>query len=400
MGEVYRARDTRLERTVAIKVLPAHLSANPQLRQRFEREARAISSLNHPHICVLHDIGHQAGIDYLVMEFIPGVTLTEKLATGALPEGDVVRLGTQLAEALEEAHQQGVVHCDLKPGNIKITPKGQAKILDFGIATVLRAAGDTTTIHTETSVVAGSLPYMAPEQLEGEALDGRTDIYALGAVLYEMCAGQRPFRGELAHRLTHAILHETPQPPRELNPQLSAELERIILKALEKTPGSRYQSVRELRIALERLQASGLERARQSDKEPEASSTKGVSQTIVGGICVLRPGSMMSPNECRALEDLLEQRIQDGYRLFVLDMKEISHFNSLSIKTIVGSSARLEMKLGKLVFASPAKQVRELLRHIKLEGLIKLYDTVESALADLLGVSLDQVPRVEYGEER
>jgi len=400
MGEVYRARDTRLERTVAVKVLPAQLSANPDLRRRFEREGRAISSLNHPHICTLHDIGHQAGIDYMVMEFIPGVTLKEKLASGALPEGEVVRLGTQLAEGLEEAHQKGVVHCDLKPGNIKITPKGQIKILDFGIARVLRAAGDTTTIHTETSVVAGSLPYMAPEQLEGEALDGRTDIYALGAVLYEMCAGQRPFRGELAQRLTHAILHERPQPPRELNPQLSLELEGIILKALEKTPGSRFQSVGELRITLERLQAPGLEKARQTAGKPEASPTKGITQTIVSGICVLRPERLMSPNECRALEDLLEQRIRDGYRLFVLDMKEIPHFNSLSVDTVVGSSARLQMKLGKLVLASPAKQVRELFRRIKLEGLIKSYDTVESAVADLLGVSLDQVPRVEYGEER
>ncbi len=198
MGEVYRAHDERLERDVALKVLPTGTLADEANRKRFRKEALALSKLNHPHIATVHDFDTQAGTDFLVMELVEGVTLSDKLAGGPLLEKELARLGMQLAEALEEAHERGVVHRDLKPGNVMVTAKGQVKVLDFGLAKLLRpdvaSATATTESFTETQAVAGTLPYMAPEQLRGEGVDARTDIHALGAVLYEMATGQGLFR--------------------------------------------------------------------------------------------------------------------------------------------------------------------------------------------------------------
>src|SRR5262250_2614429 len=204
MGEVYRARDTRLERTVAIKILPAHLSSDPGRKQRFEREAKTISNLNHPHICVLHDIGQQDGIDYLVMECLEGETLAKRLEKGALPLEQVLNLGAQIADALDKAHRSGVVHRDLKPGNIMLTPTG-AKLLDFGLAKPAAALVSSITVSaaavpsspvTEEGTIVGTFQYMSPEQIEGKELDGRSDIFSLGAVLYELLTGQRAFSGK------------------------------------------------------------------------------------------------------------------------------------------------------------------------------------------------------------
>jgi len=199
MGEVYRARDTRLDRTVAIKVLPEHL-ANPQLRERFEREAKAISSLSHPHICPLYDVGHEGGIDYLVMEYLEGETLAHRLKKGALPTDQVLQYAIQVTGALDTAHRHGVIHRDMKPGNIMLTKTG-AKLLDFGLAKMRAtepAAGMTalptqTTPLTGEGAILGTLQYMAPEQLEGAEADARTDIFAFGAVIYEMAAGRKAF---------------------------------------------------------------------------------------------------------------------------------------------------------------------------------------------------------------
>src|SRR5881396_3008946 len=204
MGEVYRARDTRLDRTVAIKVLPDHLSTNAELRQRFEREARAVSSLSHPHICTLYDIGHQDGVDYLVMEFIEGSSLADRLEKGSLPAEQVLRYAIQIAGALDKAHRAGIVHRDLKPGNIMLTKSG-AKLLDFGLAK-LQGSGSglvsgltslPTELHALTGqgTILGTFQYMAPEQLEGREADARTDIFAFGAVVYEMATGKRTFTG-------------------------------------------------------------------------------------------------------------------------------------------------------------------------------------------------------------
>jgi len=252
MGEVYRARDERLDRDVALKVLPAGTLADEAARKRFRKEALALSKLNHPNIETVHDFDTQEGVDFLVMEHIPGVTLSDKLAKGSLPEKEIAHLGVQLAEGLAAAHEQGVVHRDLKPGNLRVTTDGRLKILDFGVAKTLRSVSETATTEslTETQAAAGTLPYMAPEQLRGEPVDARTDIHALGVVLYEMATGQLPFREELVPRLIDAILHQTPVTPRAMNARVSPELERIILKCMEKDPDNRYQSAKEAGVDL------------------------------------------------------------------------------------------------------------------------------------------------------
>jgi len=220
MGEVYRARDRRLDRTVAIKVLPSHLSSSPEVRQRFEREAKTISQLSHPHICALYDVGREDGTEYLVMEYLEGETLADRLAKGGLPLEQTLRYGVEMADALDKAHRQGIVHRDLKPGNVMLTKSG-VKLLDFGLAKAIRrpldAAGREQTAAeqdplaknsltaiatvmdspdlTQEGTILGTLPYMAPEQLAGKEADARTDIFALGAMLYEMATGRRAFSG-------------------------------------------------------------------------------------------------------------------------------------------------------------------------------------------------------------
>src|SRR6266568_2892284 len=255
MGVVYRAHDMRLDRDVALKVLPAGRLAGEAARDRFHREALALAKLNHAHIGAIYDFDTQEGVDFLVMEYIPGTTLGEQLASGPLPESEVLRLGTQIVAALEEAHEQGIVHRDLKPGNIMVTPKGQAKVLDFGLAKLLRPESEVSTADqlSSSAAVAGTLPYMPPEQLRGKPADGRSDIYAAGAVLYEMATGRRPFREKVATALVDDILHKPPPPPGRLNHDLSPRLEEIILKCLEKEPESRYQSAKELAVDLRRL---------------------------------------------------------------------------------------------------------------------------------------------------
>ena len=222
MGEVYRAKDTRLDRTVALKVLPQHLAADPDLRQRFEREARAVSSLNHPHICALFDVGRQEGTDFLVMEYLEGETFAARLSRGPLPTEQVLRYGIEIADALDKAHRQGIVHRDLKPGNVMLTKSG-AKLLDFGLAKLHGAQGAppaamlsalATPAHplTEHGTVLGTFQYMAPEQLEAKEADARSDIFALGSLLYEMASGKRAFTGKSRASLIAAILSAEPPP--------------------------------------------------------------------------------------------------------------------------------------------------------------------------------------------
>ena len=254
MGDVFRARDEHLARDVAIKVLPAGTLADESVRKHFRKEALALSKLNHPNIATIHDFDTQQGVDFLVMEYIPGVTLSEKLANRPLPKKEVIGLGTQLAEGLFAAHDQGVVHCDLKPSNLRLTPDGRLKILDFGLAKLRPPVTDraTTESLSEAQTIAGTLPYMAPEQLLGGEIDARTDIHAAGSVLYEMATGRRPFPQINGPQLIEAILHEAPTPPSALS-LVSQGLESVILKALDKEPGQRYQSARELLIDLQRL---------------------------------------------------------------------------------------------------------------------------------------------------
>ncbi len=248
MGEVYRARDTRLDRTVAIKVLPAHVANHPEARQRFEREARAVSSLNHPHICVLHDIGREGEVDFMVMEYLEGETLGTRLGRGPLGPDQVARFATQIADALGQAHKQGVFHRDLKPGNIMLTRTG-AKLLDFGLAKFQSPAspGDATLslALTQKGTILGTFQYMAPEQIEGREIDGRTDIFSFGAVLYEMVTGQKAFSGATHTSLVASILAAAP-PPLE-NPSL----DRVVRRCLAKDPDQRWQSAMDLGAELQ-----------------------------------------------------------------------------------------------------------------------------------------------------
>ncbi len=256
MGVVYRAHDERLERDVALKILPQGALADESSRQRFRKEALALSRLNHPNIAVIHDFDTQDGTDFLVQELIPGLTLSEMIA-GPLSIREIINLGSQLCDGLAAAHDRGTVHRDLKPANIRVTPDARLKILDFGLATVVHAAGplDPTASLSETQVVSGTLPYMAPEQLLNEQLDARVDIWATGCVLYEMATGRRVFLGS-GPPLIDSILHQPPTPPSRLNPKVVPALESIILKCLEKDPSLRYQSAREIGVDLQRLRSS------------------------------------------------------------------------------------------------------------------------------------------------
>ena len=258
MGEVYRAKDTRLDRTVAIKILPTHLSADPVRKQRFEREAKIISNLNHPHICVLYDVGHQDGIDYLVMECVEGETLAKRLEKGPLPLEQVLKYGAQIADALHKAHRSGIVHRDLKPGNIVLSATG-AKLLDFGLAkpvspleSGMTLTADTPRVAmTEEGTIVGTFQYMSPEQVEGTELDGRSDIFSLGAVLYEMVTGQRAFEGKSRLSVASAILEKEPSPITAVKPPAPLGLDHAIRKCLSKVPDDRWQSTRDLESELQ-----------------------------------------------------------------------------------------------------------------------------------------------------
>ena len=255
MGVVYLAHDERLERDVALKVLPAGTLANEAARKRFRREALTLSKLNHPNIATVFDFDAEDDTDFLVTEYITGVTLDAKLAGGPLPWKEVVRLGRQLAEGLQAAHAEGIVHRDLKPGNLRMTSDGRLKILDFGLAQFVQREGNLapTMSLTASQQITGTLPYMAPEQLRGEPADVRSDIWAAGAVLYELATARRPFPETIGPLLIDSILNRAVEPPSKVNPQVPVGLQNIVMKALEKSPTNRYQSASELGADLDRL---------------------------------------------------------------------------------------------------------------------------------------------------
>jgi len=254
MGVVYKAEDTRLGRFVALKFLPLVTHTDPVAIERFRREARAASALNHPYICTIHDIGEHEARQFIVMELLEGQTLKHRMTTGPMEAAEIVKFGLQIAEALEAAHAKGIVHRDIKPANIFVTQRGQAKVLDFGLAKLLLPASAETTLLQEplrTQGPIGTLPYMAPEQALGRDVDTRTDIYSLGMVLYEMAAGKRPFREDQPTRLIDDILHKIPPPLEQIRTGIPASLDQIIQKCLQKDPANRYQSANELSSALE-----------------------------------------------------------------------------------------------------------------------------------------------------
>jgi serine/threonine protein kinase/tetratricopeptide (TPR) repeat protein/TolB-like protein len=254
MGVVYRAHDERLDRDVALKVLPPEMLSDAAAVKSFREEARALSKLNHPNIATIHDFDTHDAVGFLVMEYIPGITLDRKIGAGPLPEKEVIRLGVQLALGLQAAHCKGVVHRDLKPSNLRVTPDGRLKILDFGLARLLLLADpDATRSTLDLHPVAGTLPYMSPELLRGELADERSDIYSFGAVLYEIATGQRLFPDKNGPRLIDAILHQSVRSPRELNHQVSSGMQSIILKSVDREAERRYQTAKEVQVDLERL---------------------------------------------------------------------------------------------------------------------------------------------------
>ena len=302
MGEVYRARDTRLDRTVAIKVLASHLSSSPELKQRMEREARAISSLNHPNICHLYDVGSQDGADYLVMEFLEGETLAERLRKGAMPLSETLAIGATIAEALAVAHRQGIVHRDLKPGNIMLTKSG-AKLMDFGLAKATAAGFDgaskapvlsaaptmsgATPISplTTAGALIGTIQYMSPEQIEGKEADARSDLFALGGVLYEMATGGRPFEGKSQISVASAILEKEPEPISSLQPLTPQAFEHVVNTCLAKNPDERFQTAHDVKLQLRWIAQSGIRNVKPAEKD---SSSGGIAGWIAaGGLAIL-----------------------------------------------------------------------------------------------------------------
>ena len=305
MGEVYRARDTRLDRSVAVKILPSHLSEDAEAKQRFDREARTISSLNHPNICTLHDVGHQDGIDYLVMEYLEGQTLADRLAKGPLPVEQVLRYGIEICDGLEKAHRSGVVHRDLKPGNIMLTKTG-AKLMDFGlakasIANAAAASGLTANLSsppashplTAQGTVVGTFQYMSPEQIEGREADARSDIFALGAVLYEMVTGKRAFEGKTAATAMAAVLEREPAPICSMQPMTPPALERLIRTCLAKDPDERWQTAHDVKLQLKQIgEGTSQATAPAMAITPPRKRRNGLAWSVAAVLAVIAAGAL------------------------------------------------------------------------------------------------------------
>ena len=297
MGEVYRATDTRLDRTVAIKVLPEHLADDPQRRERFEREAKAVSSLNHPHICTLHDVGEQDGIHYLVMELVEGDTLQQRLEKGRLPLDQALEYAIQIADALDKAHRQGVVHRDLKPGNIMITKSAGVKLLDFGLA---KLKGDDAQVSplsqmptqdpsaplTAEGTIIGTLQYMAPEQLEGKEADARTDIFAFGAVVYEMVTGKKAFEGATQASLIGSIMQNEPRSIAEVTDLTPPAMDWLVRRCLKKDPAERWQSALDLTQSLSWMRADQRDAHIAVDEPPTSRRPWIISTTVAAAFAL------------------------------------------------------------------------------------------------------------------
>jgi eukaryotic-like serine/threonine-protein kinase len=307
MGVVYRAYDERLERTVAIKVLPPNLLEGEAAKKRFRREALALARINHPNIATLYDVGSENSTDYLVLEDIPGLTLEERIHTGPLPVAEVLSLANQICEGLAAAHDRGIIHRDLKPGNMCLTPDGRLKILDFGLAERAAAPSQVGATVTTTQIqeMSGTVPYMAPEQLQGQPADPRSDLWAVGAVLYELSCGRRPFPGKVSTAIAADIIHKQPATPRSLRPEIPLGLEQVILKCLEKDPANRYVSAREVLEDLE-TPSTGSSQSRTAPVPGSPSETRSMEIAHVLFMDIVSYSTLPMDEQERILCDLQE----------------------------------------------------------------------------------------------
>ncbi len=376
MGVVHRAYDEHLQREIALKLLPANTVRDESARRRFRKEALTLARLNHPNIGTLHGFEADGDVDFLVMEYVPGITLASKLARGPLRESELLEYAIQMASAMEEAHKQGVIHRDLKPANILITPGGQIKLLDFGLARLL-TPGDDSDTDSGSLKVAGTLPYVAPEQLTGsQAADSRSDLYSCGVVLYEMATGRRPHSETSIAALLHAILHSEPVAVRSLNPVISPELETIIRKAMDKDAGLRYQSARELKVDLQRL-VSG----RKVESWPTPARAVATKRWLTGVLAILlvlalgtelltlrwklRPAKTLAATPrvvvvlpfdaiggnpenqalCRGLTDLLTTRLTQISKQYGVEVVPASEVRMQGVNSISGARQKLGVTL-------------------------------------------------------
>jgi eukaryotic-like serine/threonine-protein kinase len=357
MGVVYEAEDTRLGRPVALKFLPEHLTHDRVALDRFQREARAASALNHPHICTIYDIGEADGRPFLAMERLEGTTLLAQLSRGRLAVPAIVEMAIQLADALEAAHDKGIVHRDVKPENIFVTSRETAKLLDFGVATLLAnqaaATAALTVARPETDhVIVGTVAYMSPEQVRGETPDARTDLFSLGVVLYEMATGTQPFRGATSGAVMGEILAAGPAAPVRLNPELPAELERIVNKLLEKDRGLRYQSARDLHVDLERLR-----------RALATGSTSPVMRRKEDASIVVLPFENLSPDPDNEFfsDGLTEEIITDLSKVHAL--RVISRNSAMQLKRTAKDIRTIGRDLGvRYVLAGSVRRAGDQLR--------------------------------------
>ena len=334
MGEVYKATDTRLDRTVAIKVLPAHVADDPDLRQRFEREAKTISSLNHPHICTLYDIGKEGETDFLVMEYLDGQTLAQRLEKGALPLDQALTIAIEIADALDKAHRQGIVHRDLKPANIMLTKAG-AKLLDFGLAKLKPAeAADALTATptqeaplTEQGAILGTFQYMAPEQLEGQEADARTDIFAFGAVVYEMVTGEKAFASESRASLISAIMSGDPAPISSRQAMSPPALDQTVKTCLVKNADGRWQTAGDVGRQLRWIREGGSKvgvpvTVSTSRKTRQRLTGAALGGAVAAGLAVLASHTACA---CRFTDVARVHHFANGERRRVSRISELIH---------------------------------------------------------------------------
>jgi tetratricopeptide (TPR) repeat protein/TolB-like protein len=381
MGVVYKAYDEHLEREVALKVLLPGLLAEEGARKRFRKEALALARLNHPNIATIFEFGHEGGADFLVTEYIPGITLDMKLSAGALGMEETVRLGTQLATGLAAAHEQGLIHRDLKPGNLRVTPDGLLKILDFGLAQLIPRASDDglTATQTRTQEIAGTLPYMAPEQLRGGMADTRTDIWAAGAVLHEMATGKRPFSEAGTPLLINAILNSNPARPSKTNQNIPSGMDDIILKSLQKDVARRYQTASELRADLERLTAG-------RPLSAEAKPRRGwIAAAVVFLVVVLGLGGYFVARKSRSEGNAARSRRS----VAVLGFKNLgSDKNQNWLSTALSEMLTTELAAGDKLRTVPGENVARAKADLALPDAESLAAETLSRVRSILGTSL------------